>query len=148
MSLRLAANILAIAGCGVFSGMMLTIGLTLGAYWKELPPAEFVEWFSTNNHLIARTIPLAIVPILVGLAGSIAFAEAGTRPLWWGALAAIFALLVITAVFHLPANASFAGGKMPLDAVGPLLDRWLWLHAARILLGLSATVLGIVALTR
>jgi len=52
MSARLVFNILAVCGAASFAGVMLNIGLTLGAYWKGLPPAAFLDWFSANSHLV------------------------------------------------------------------------------------------------
>jgi hypothetical protein len=38
MTARLIFNILAVIGAAAFTGVMLNIGLTFGAYWKGLPP--------------------------------------------------------------------------------------------------------------
>nr|WP_258118157.1 hypothetical protein [Mesorhizobium onobrychidis] len=69
--MRLLFNILAISGSAMFAGVMLTIGVTLGGYWKSLPAAEFLDWFSQNDRFIIRTIPLVVVPTLIGLIGSL-----------------------------------------------------------------------------
>ncbi len=60
MTARLVFNILPVCGTAVFTGGLLTIGLTLGSYWQSLPPIEFLDWFSKNSHFIARAIGLPL----------------------------------------------------------------------------------------
>ena len=49
---RLTLNALAISGAALFASVMRAIGVTLGGYWKSLPPEAFLVWFSQNNHFI------------------------------------------------------------------------------------------------
>lgn len=149
MTARLAVNFLAVIGSALFAGAMLNIGLSFGAFWKSLPPAAFLDWFSQNSHLIGRTIPLFVVPTLAGLALSLWFGwnEPG-RMLWLIAAACFAVILVITAAYHLPTNATFAAKSVALDQVGPALNTWLTLHAARIALGIAAAVFGFMAMQR
>jgi uncharacterized membrane protein len=150
MSARLAFNILAICGAATFTGVMLSIGLILGAYWKGLPSSDFLDWFSENNHLIARTIPFFAVPALLGLAVSAWFdwSEPQKRMLWLAALACAAGIGIITFAFHLPTNGMFAAKTVSLADVPAKLDQWLLLHWLRIALGLTAAVLGVVAVSR
>jgi uncharacterized membrane protein len=150
MTARLIFNILAVIGAAAFTGVMLNIGLTLGAYWKGLPPSEFLDWFSANNHLIARTIPLVALPTLVGLAGSLwlGWSEPTTRYLWLTSLGLVIGILIITFAYHLPTNSAFAAKSIPLDQVPAALNLWLLLHAVRIALGLIASVVGLIAAAR
>ncbi len=67
MSIRVALNILAICGAAGFSGAMITVGVTLGGYWRSLPPATFLAWFAANNHFISKSIPLTVL-LRVGFA--------------------------------------------------------------------------------
>lgn len=146
--LKLGANILAICSTGAFSGLMLAIGLILGGYWRSLPPETFLDWFSTNEMLIARTIPVVAVPAVTGLAASIWLAGSAGRRFWIAALLAIAVLFVVTAIVHLPINAAFAAKSLPPDQVGPAIDRWLGVHWLRIALGFAATALGVAAVAR
>jgi Anthrone oxygenase len=150
MSARLVFNILAICGAASFAGVMLNIGLTLGAYWKGLAPAAFLDWFSANSHLIGRTIPFFVVPTLIGLLASlwIDWNDAATRNLWLAALACLGGIMAITSAYHLPTNNVFASRSIALDQVEPTLNTWLWLHAARITLGLVSAALGVAAIAR
>lgn len=128
---------------------MLTIALILGDYWKSLPPAEFLDWFSTNEHLLVRMIAIVSTPTAIGVVGSLLLAlRSPPARLWWGvSLAALLVLAVITVFVHLPMNASFSAKSVPLDQVGPTIDRWLSWHAIRIGLGLLATVAGVLGTT-
>lgn len=55
VTLRLICNALGILGAAMFAGVMLAIGVTLGGYWKSLPPDGFLDWFSQNNHFIMNS---------------------------------------------------------------------------------------------
>ena len=96
MDMRLASNTIAILGAAGFAGVMTFIGLMLGAYWRSLPPAEFLDWFAANSHLIARVIPLFALPTVVGLAWSLRadWNDPTGRALWAAALFAVLAVAV------------------------------------------------------
>ena len=150
MSARLVFNILAVCGAASFAGVMLNIGLTLGPYWKGLAPAAFLDWFSTNSHLIGRTIPFFVVPTVIGLSASlwIDWSDTGTRNLWLASLLCVAGIMAITFAYHLPTNSVFASRAIALDEVSPTLNTWLWLHAVRITLGLLSAMLGVAAIAR
>jgi hypothetical protein len=150
MSARLILNILAICGAASFAGAMLVSGLTLGAYWKTLAPEAFLDWFSANAHLIGRVIPLFAIPTMIGLLGSLwlDWSNPPARALWLAALLCALGVGLITAVYHLPTNSAFIAKSVALQDVAATLDRWLLLHWARIALGLSAAVVGVVAISR
>ncbi|HZP21525.1 MAG TPA: anthrone oxygenase family protein [Bauldia sp.] len=149
MSFRLAFNILAICGTAVFTGVMLNIGLTLGAYWKSLAPTDFLDWFSRNSGLIGRTIPLVAGPALVGLVGSLWFGWSTTqeRLYWLTALASAAGIAAITIAYHLPANATFAAKTVAVSDVPAKLDQWLALHWVRIGLGFVSAIAGVLAVS-
>ncbi|NTF51479.1 DUF1772 domain-containing protein [Rhizobium rhizogenes] len=148
--MRLLFNILAISGSAMFAGVMLAIGVTLGGYWKSLPASDFLDWFSQNGQFVARTIPLAVAPTLIGLVGSLwlGWNEGGARVFWLGAIACVAAVLVLTIAWFFPSNAQFAVKSVPLDQVSARLDTWLMIHNVRIVLAAMASVLGILAVAR
>lgn len=147
MNTRLLFCIAATYGTAAFTGAMLTIGLVLGSYWKSLPPAEFLDWFADNSILIARTIPLFVVPALVGLiGGAICDRHSPQLKLWLASLGSMIGILVVTFAFHLPMNAEFNAKSVSPADVSPMLDRWLWLHTIRIILGLAASILSVLAI--
>jgi hypothetical protein len=141
---------LAIFGSSLFAGVMLAVALILGAFWRSLPPAEFLAWFGANSYLVARTIPVVVVPTLIGLAGSLwlNWGDASARYVWLAALGCILALLALTVAYFLPINATFNAGSIPLEDVRPALDAWLAMHWLRIALAAAAATLGLVAVTR
>lgn len=57
----------------MFAGVMLAIGTVLGGYWKSLPPAAFLDGFARHGELVMRTIPLVVVPTVVGLIGALCY---------------------------------------------------------------------------
>lgn len=150
MTLRLILNILAVCGTSAFTGALLAIGLTLGSYWRSLPPAAFLDWFSRKSHFIARALPVCLAASLLGLAGSLwsGWADARQRHLWSAALLCILGLLVITSRYNGPMNHRFASKSIPLDQVPAALDMWLSAHAIRIALGLAASAIAAFALGR
>ena len=150
MSARLVFNLFAVCGAASFAGAMLVIGLTLGAYWKGLAPQAFLDWFSANASLIGRIIPVFAIPTALGLIGSLwlDWSEPRARMVWIAALICALGLGAITLVYHLPTNNAFIAKSVPLGEVAATLDRWLWLHAARVALGLTAAVLGVIAISR
>lgn len=141
---------LAIVGSAAFAGVMLAIGIILGGFWISLPAADFLLWFQNHNHLVVRTIPLVVVPTLVGLAGSLwlSWADRAARLWWLAALGCIIAVLALTAAYFLPMNATFVAGTVPLADVPARLGSWLAMHWLRIVLAFVAAVLGIVAVAR
>jgi hypothetical protein len=141
---------LALVGSAAFAGVMLAIALILGAFWRSLPPADFLTWFAANSGFIARTIPLVVGPTLLGLAGSIllTWGDAGARNLWLAALGCIIALLVLTIAYFFPINAMFNKGTIALSDVPGRIDAWLGMHWVRIALALSAAGFSFIAATR
>lgn len=150
MTLRLICNALGISGSAMFAGVMLAIGVTLGGYWKSLPPEGFLDWFSQNLHFIMRSITMVLVPTLVGMAGSLwaSRTDRSARNAWLAGSGCIVAILLITAAFYFPINARFAGRSVPLEQVPAALDTWLLVHNVRIALAALASVLGVVAISR
>ncbi|MDB0573941.1 DUF1772 domain-containing protein [Ralstonia solanacearum] len=150
MTLRLIFNMLAVCGTGVFNGALLFIGVTLGAYWKSLPPVEFLEWFSRNSHFIARSLPVCLAASVVGLAGSLwaDWQSEQQRYLWCAALLCIAVLLIITSLYNGPMNRQFSSRSMLPDQVPKALKIWLATHAARIALSQTASAIAVFAIGR
>ncbi len=150
MELKSITQIIAICGIAVFTGVMLNIGLTLGAYWKSLPPSDFLEWFKTNSHFIARTIPLVTIPALIAVIATIwlNWDQSTVRNLWLISLLFLLGIAAITFSWHLPTNVIFVSKQISAEDVAPKLNLWLQLHAIRIIFGFCATVLGIIAIQK
>ena len=142
-------NILAICGSAWFSGAMLCIGLTLGAYWRSLPPDEFLTWFAANNQLVARTIPVTVVPAFIGLVGSIWLAwgtSTSSLILWILSALCFIGVLAFTFMYFVPSNTAFASDAVDVAEVADKLNQWLSLHYFRIGGAMLGAIFGCIAM--
>lgn len=148
--MRWLFNILAVSGSAMFAGAMLVIGVTLGGYWKSLPPSDFLDWFALNNRFIMQAIPLVVIPALLGLIGSLwlGWSQAKMRALWIGALLCIAVVLALTIAWFVPTNAQFAAKSIAVDQVPARLNSWLMIHYARIALAAVGSAFGVLAIGR
>ncbi len=147
--MKLSFHILAICGAAGFAGVMLSIGVTLGGYWRSLPAESFLQWFAANSQFVARSIPIVFVPTMVGLIGSLwgswktpAFA------LWAASTLCIVVVLILTIAYFVPTNTAFASNEMNVNLIADKLNQWLLLHQARIAFALIAAILGCIALSK
>lgn len=140
-------NILAICGAAGFAGVMLSIGVTLGGYWRSLPTKEFLDWFAANNQFVSRSIPLIFMTTFIGLIGSV-WLPWGSPDLkyWLLSTACIIVVAILTFAFFVPTNAAFASGTMDEAAGAAKLTQWLKLHFFRIGFGMAAAVFGCIAI--
>lgn len=148
--MSLLFEILAVTGSAMFAGVMLAIGVILGGYWKSLPPADFLEWVAQHGQLVMRAIPIVVLPTLIGLAGVLWLdrSDSANRNIWLGAAGFIVAVLAITTGYFVPSNAAFAAKTIPVDQVSGRLDTWLMIHNLRIVLAVTASALGVWAVSR
>lgn len=148
--MSLLFNILAVTGSAMFAGVMLAIGVILGGYWKTLPAADFLEWFSQHSGLVMRAIPTVVIPTLIGLVGALwlDWSNSASRIIWLGAAGCILAVLAITMSYFVPSNAAFAAKTIAVDEVPGKLDTWLMIHNVRIALAMAASALGVWAISR
>jgi hypothetical protein len=147
--MKLVFNILAITGSGLFAGVLLAIGVLLGGHWKGLSAVAFLDSFNTFLPLVPRAIAVGLVAV-VGLVGSVwlSWGEKDVRPLWLLAAGCLGILFVLTAIWFAPTNGQFAARSLPLNQVVPKRGMWLILHSFRIVLAATASVLGIIAISR
>ncbi len=144
---KLVFNILAICGAAGFFGVMLSIGITLGGYWRSLPPEQFLEWFAANNRYVAASVPVIVLPTLIGLIGSVWLArQTPAFGLWGASFACIAVVLVFTVAYFVPTNTAFANGSIDPAAVSDKLSQWVLFHYGRIGFALLAAVLGCLAM--
>ena len=147
MAARVVFNAVAILGTGTFTGVMLAIGVILGGHWRSVPAAGFLDAFGTSVPLIMRAIPIALVPAVLGLGGSVwlAWGQRSEQGIWLASSACILLVLALTATYFRSTNAQFMARSAALDQVPIMLKTWLLVHSLRVLLGAAATVLGVVA---
>lgn len=140
-------NVLTICGAAGFAGVMLSIGVTLGGYWRSLPTQDFLNWFAANNQFVSRSIPLIFMPTLIGLIGSIWLSWGGPELRYWLLSAAcILVIAVLTFAFFVPTNSAFASGTMDEATGAAKLNQWLTIHYFRIGFGMAAAVFGCIAI--
>ena len=144
---KLIFNIMAICGAAAFSGVMLSIGVTLGGYWKSLSEAEFLSWFARNHQYISRSIPFNFVVAFIGLAGSIWHSWGTSSFVYW--LAAGICILAVTGLtfgYFVPTNTAFASQTIEVSLVTAKLNQWITIHYLRITLAMTAAILGCIAI--
>ncbi|MEM7151439.1 MAG: hypothetical protein AAF799_01295 [Myxococcota bacterium] len=144
-SKRNLAHRLAVLGLGLYSGVMLTIGLGLGRYWLSLPPAEFVAWFTPNFWFLLPTIAATLPVALVGTVWSIRLADPGDGT-WRKVLLLLVVTLVVTAAYHLPANIRIWSGELSDGRVANELTWWLCAHVVRVVAAIAAAWIGLGAM--
>jgi Domain of unknown function (DUF1772) len=140
-------NFLTIFGCGAFTGMLLTIGMSFGRFWKSLSPEELLQWFSTNPKGAARPLGVVLVPTLLGLAGALCLQsqKPTVESLLIGSASCLALLLTFTVVYFFPVNGRLENKRIAPALVPVVLDRWLTLHWIRIGLSVLAGILAFVA---
>ena len=145
--LKAIFNILAICGAAGFAGVMLSIGVTLGGYWRSLPTQDFLDWFAANNQFVSRSIPIVFMPTFLALIGSV-WLSGGQPELkyWLLSAACILVVAVLTFAFFVPTNTAFASGTMDEAAGTAKLNQWLSIHYFRIGFGFAAAVFGCIAI--
>ncbi len=113
-SIRVGFNVLAVCGSATLAGVMLSIGLSFGGIWQNMPPEDFSAWFAENNGHVSRPIPYVVVPTVVGLVGSTyaSWRDRAQRRLWLASAACIGVIAVLTFSYFVPTNAAFAGGRL------------------------------------
>ena len=131
----------------MFVWVMLSIGVTLGGYWRSLPTSDFLEWFAANNQYVSKSIPLIFMPTLIGLIGSV-WLSWGSPDLkfWVLSTVCIMVVAILTFAFFVPTNTAFASGTMDEAAAAAKLNQWLTVHYFRIGFGMAAAVFGCVAI--
>jgi hypothetical protein len=160
-------NTLAIVTSAAFGGANLFIGASMGIYWLNLAPAEFItQFFPQFSNFLYTIMPLFLL-MLVGLILSARcdWDVAPARLNWVIALWLYVAVSLITIFYHMPLNVRLAAAVgSPLgDALdfyknialtGPVTEensatiRTLWLlgHVPRVLITLALPVYALRAM--
>ncbi len=143
-------DFLAVVGCGAFAGMLLTIGMSFGRFWKSLTPEGVLDWFSSNPRGAARPLPLVLPPTFVGLAAALwlDWNAPTARSLWIGAIAITLVNVIFTIAYFFPINGKLESKAIAPSVVSPTLHRWLAFHWIRIVLAGFASVLAFLAVYR
>ncbi|MEM7533940.1 MAG: DUF1772 domain-containing protein [Chloroflexota bacterium] len=142
--------ILAICSMAGFSGVMITIGVSFGGYWRSLPPAEFLAWYGKNVQFVSNAIPLIVVPAFIGLIGAVwvSWSVASVRNLWLVSFLLFIVVAVMTFAYFVPANTAFANSEIAVADVTAKLNQWVMVHYVRIGLAMLSAIVGCIAMAR
>lgn len=136
------APLVAFGGSVGFTAVMTTIGMGLGRQWVQIDSLVWADtWLDTFLFLlpcIAVTLTPAVIAVVIALRNAPAASQ--ERRNWQIAAAGLAVSILITLVYHLPANIRVWTDDFTADEATTELHRWLWLHAARTLAGLVAVV--------
>jgi len=144
-----AIQAITVVASGMFAGVMLFIGVSLGGFWQSLDAQDFLNWFARNNGFIQDTIPMVSLPTLLGsLLCSILFWRFPSRRRWLAATLCWFGVAILTFGFFVPTNTAFASGQVHTVDVASTLAFWLQVHWARIILGIAGTTFAYLAVSR
>ncbi len=145
--LKAVLNILTICGAAGFAGVMLSIGVTFGGYWRSLPIQDFLGWFAANDQFVSRSIPIVFMPTFIALIGSVWLSWGQPELRYWLLSAAcILVVAVLTFAFFVPTNTAFASGTMDEATAAAKLSQWLTIHYFRIGFGFASAVFGCIAI--
>lgn len=164
---RSRVNALAITTSAAFFGANAFIGLSMGAYWLSLAPADFVAQFFPQFSNFLYTIMPLFVAMLVGLilSARLDWQDAPARRNWVIALWLYLFVSLITIFFHMPLNVRLAAaigspmgdalsfyksialvGHVTEDNAAMIRATWLLGHVPRVLLTLAIAIYGLRAL--
>jgi len=140
---------MAFGGSLGFTAVMLTIGMGLGRLWVQIDPVVYGDtWLDTFLFLLP-CIAITLIPAFIGAIWSWRRADAGTteKRRWAVALGGLTVSVLVTLVYHLPANIRIWTGDMSPNELTSQLHWWLVLHAVRTAAGLVATIAAFLAIS-
>lgn len=141
-TLRLTFQILGLISVASFAGAMLMLYTALVPFWKQVPPAEFIEWFSNFSSGIQLTTGLlGFASIIFPIASVFLVWKVHKSRLYWILSSVlVIGIMIITFAFFLDANSSFANKTIELNEVANTLNTWGNLHFIRIILGFGSAL--------
>ncbi len=141
---------LSIISVAAFAGAMLMLYTALLSFWKQIPPADFLNWFSIYSSGIETTTgALGILSLILPLISIFLVRKISTsRNYWLLAYALVIGIMIITFSFFLEANSSFVSKSIDINAVGKTLKMWGSLHSIRISMGFLSAIFALVGLTK
>lgn len=134
---------------GLAAGALLAEAAILVPWWRSLEPAAFLAWYADHAHaLFLFFAPLEIGAALLAVAAAALERWVGKPDGAFQLASALLAVGVLAAfpLYFEDANAAFASGSLPLDAVPDELTRWARWHWARCALSGSAFLAALLGL--
>lgn len=133
----------------VFAGGCLVVLLGFVPMWKQLQPAEFLQWFSENGKTIGVImLPLEMIPFTLSVRSYLKLrkTQGSSRTMLLLANICNMIILAMFFMYFLPVNASFLDGSMPFEKVSEALNNWQYFHLNRTILSILAAIFGILAI--
>jgi len=131
---------------GLLVGSLLTEALILVPYWRAMDPKEFLSLHSTLEHRYFAPLTIAgtVVPVLAAVVPIVS----GVRTHWISLIPAslVLIMLVIYFLYFKGANESFKTGSVGAENLSMELKRWAQWHWLRVVLGLIAFCISLIAL--
>lgn len=148
--LRLAIQIISIICLASFAGGMVMLYTALVSFWKQIPPADFLDWFSNYSSGIEdATGPFVKLSMLLPLISIILVWKVPRSRLYWLlSYAFVIGIMVVTFAFFIEANSSFASKTIELSLVAEKVNTWGNLHLLRIGMGFISAILGGIGLVK
>ncbi|MCB9682151.1 MAG: hypothetical protein H6733_11860 [Alphaproteobacteria bacterium] len=135
-----AVHAVAVSAASAYAGVMLVIGVSLGARWWSMAPEAYAAEFEALFPLLVPSIALTLLPALGAGVASFRSSPAGSvaRAAWLRFLVALGVSIAITVVYHVPANLRVWSGALGAAALHTELAWWLVFHLARWLAAAAA----------
>lgn len=134
---------------GTFAGVQLLIGTAFAQQWLSLSGSQLVEQFPMHWIYIATfVIPLALIQTFcISVAIFMTRQMPDVKKFWWACLICWLLNCTITATYHLPVVLNTLDLAYAAPDVKAVIERWLYAHRFRILLGIGAFACALLALT-
>ena len=119
-----------------FCGVMICIYTAHVPFWKQVPPEEFLDWFSTYSGGISNaTGPFGMLSLVLPLITLIlTWSNTNSRLYWLLSFLLILGVIAITMVFFVKTNTSFMNKTVAVEAIPDTLVTWGKLHLVRIIM--------------
>ncbi|MGB3256394.1 MAG: DUF1772 domain-containing protein [Ornithinimicrobium sp.] len=140
---------MAFGGSLGFTAVMVTIGMGLGRLWAQIDPVVYGDTFLNTFMFLLPCIAITLLPALIGTFSSWRRADAGSneKRRWAVTLIGLIASVVVTLIYHLPANFRIWSGDLSSSELTTQLNWWLALHALRTTAALVATIAAFLAIS-
>ena len=147
---RLASEMVSVIGMSAFCAVMFAIASTLLNYWKSVPASDFAMIFALQDEDIMSMISTIVAPTIIALATTLVlnWKHTTVRVLWLSSTCVFVLILVVTVVYFVPSNSSFAAGEVPVSEVADRLVSWGKMHWVRIWLAVISVAIGAYAVVK
>ncbi|MEM1074980.1 MAG: hypothetical protein AAGI36_11015 [Pseudomonadota bacterium] len=132
---RYRINALAIISSSAFAGATLFIGLSMGTYWMDLAPLDFLTAFTPQFESFLFTIMPLFLLTLMGLilSARLDWKDPDVKRSWQIAIGFYVLTSLITLGFHMPENLRLLAGEYSAEQADAARTYWLAGHVPRVI---------------